>query len=253
MRMSGTAVRPFSSDGIGTCQRTYKSDIGLNPMSQNIASDEAIASAVRNVLNRTVRIESQRELADRVLNELRRNDPEVRAGAVRIRKVAVTSGAAKLEIAYRESERSGLPDVCPVCGSGMSPVSNTTLDGDLIEIKRSCSVCPYTVGRKMLVPGKYAFVRTANKNLSDEEIRIRKLRKAASLLRQASRLIGESLEGTNFPQRQDYSREMIDEILTSRDMTGSIPNLEADIRAESHSDPLWTKPLSSPKYPDRKG
>ena len=45
---------------------------------------------------------------------------------------------------------------------------------------------------------------------------------------------------------------MIDEILHSREMTGSIPNLEADIRAEAHSDPLWTKPLSSPKYPERK-
>lgn len=222
-------------------------------MSQRYADDESVIDAVRIVMLKRPRVESQAELSTLVLTQLREEDPDIHVGAARIRRLAVSSGIVKLEIGYRESDRSDLPDICPVCGNGMSPVINSTLDGDLTEIKRKCTVCPYSVGKKVLVPGKYVFIRTAGRELSEEEVRLRKLRKAASLLRKASRLIGESLDGTSFPQRQDYAREMIDEILNSRDMTGSIPNLESDIRSESRSDPLWTDPLASPKYPNRKG
>jgi hypothetical protein len=221
-------------------------------VSQKYPDEETIVYAVRKVMLKKPRIDSQREFAALVTEALKEEDPDIRISASRIRKVAVTSGVVKLDIGYRETDRSDLPDLCPVCGSGMSPVINNTLDGDITEIKRNCTVCPYSVGKTVLVPGKYVFIRTAGRELTEQEIRLRKLRKAASLLRKASRLIGESLDGTNFPQRQDYAQEMIDEILHSREMTGSIPNLKADIRAEAHSDPLWTKPLSSPKYPERK-
>lgn len=221
-------------------------------VSQNIANAESVANAVRTVMNTKGRIESQRELHSLVLKELRRNSPKTRVSATRVRRIAVSSGAVKIEIEYRETDRSDLPNVCPVCGNGMSPIYNGTLEGKIVEIKRNCSVCPYSVGKKVLMPGRYAFVRVADRETSIEEMRLRKLKKAASLLRGASKLIGEALEGTNFPQRKEYAQEAIGNILESREMTGSIPNLMADIRRESHSDPLWTKPLSSPKYPDGK-
>ena len=202
-------------------------------------------------MQRKTRIESQKELAECVLKELRKEDPDVRVSAARIRRIAVTSGAAKLEIDYRETDKKALPDICPVCGSGMSSIMNNTLDGDLTEIKRNCTVCPFTVGKTVLVPGRYCFVRSTAE-VNAEELRIRKLKKAASLLRNASRLIDEALENTNFPERGEYSKEMIDEIVSSREMTGSIPNLISDVRSEGHRDPLWTEPLSTPKYPDRK-
>ena len=221
-------------------------------MSNKISDEADISAAVRRVMQRKPRIETQRELAELVLVEMRKTDPEARASAVRIRRIAVTSGAVHLEIDYRESTRDTLPDICPVCGSGMSSVMNNTLDGERTEIKRNCTVCPYSVGKVLMMPGKYAFIRSPGE-VTAEEARIRKLKKAASLLRSASKLIDEAIEGTNFPERGEYSREMIDEILTSKDMTGSIPNLIADVRGEGHRDPLWTESLSTPKYPNRKG
>ena len=221
-------------------------------MSNKISDEADISAAVRRVMQRKPRIETQRELAELVLVEMRKTDPEARASAVRIRRIAVTSGAVHLEIDYRESTRDTLPDICPVCGSGMSSVMNNTLDGERTEIKRNCTVCPYSVGKVLMMPGKYAFIRSSGE-VTAEEARIRKLKKAASLLRSASKLIDEAIEGTNFPERGEYSREMIDEILTSKDMTGSIPNLIADVRGEGHRDPLWTESLSTPKYPNRKG
>lgn len=220
-------------------------------MPKNNSDEHTITMAVRRVMQRKTRIESQKELAECVLRELRKDDPDVRVSAARIRRIAVTSGAAKLEIDYRETDKKALPDICPVCGSGMSSIMNNTLDGDLTEIKRNCTVCPFTVGKTVLVPGRYCFVRSTAE-VNAEELRIRKLKKAASLLRNASRLIDEALENTNFPERGEYSKEMIDEIVSSREMTGSIPNLISDVRSEGHRDPLWTEPLSTPKYPDRK-
>lgn len=222
-------------------------------MAQNIADDQSIIDAARRVMQTRPRIECQGTFANLVLEELKREDESIRASPARIRKVAVSSGAVKVEIEYRETDRVDLPEICPVCGNGMSPVYNGTLDGKIVEIKRNCTVCSFSVGKKVLTPGKYIFVRGSNRDIDLVEMRIRKLRKAASFLKKASKMIEESLEGTNFPQRCDYAQEMIEEILHSREMTGSIPNLEADIRGECHSDPLWTKPLSSPKYPDRKG
>lgn len=221
-------------------------------MSRNYADERSVIDAIREVMKTRQRIDSQKELATLVLEALRKTDPEARVSAGRIRRIAVTSGVVKLEIEYRESDRRALPDICPVCGNGMTSIINNTLDGEKVEIKRNCTVCPYTMGRNVSVPGRYVFVRTREVGVTSNEERIRKLKKAASMLRGASRLISEAVEGTNFPQRSEYAREMIEEILHSREMTGSIPNLEADIRGEGHNDPLWTQSLSSPKYPNRK-
>lgn len=203
-------------------------------------------------MKRKTRIDTQKELCELVRAELAKSSPGVRASAKRIRRIAIGSGAVRLEIDYRESSKTALPDICPVCGNGMSSVINNTLDGERTEIKRNCTVCPYSVGKVLMVPGKYSFVRSSGE-VSADELRIRKLKKAASLLRSASKLIDEAIADTNFPQRGEYSKEMIDEILTSKEMTGSIPNLIADVRGEGHNDPLWTESLSTPKYPNRKG
>lgn len=220
-------------------------------MPRNYADTSSVAKAILSVMSVKPRIESQTELARLVVAELRKDDPAARVSTSRIRKIAVSTGIVKLEIEYRESDRKDLPDLCPVCGSGMSPIINNTLDGARTEIKRNCTVCPYTVGKNILIPGKYAFIRSAS-TVTDGEIRLRKLRKAASMLRGAEKLIDEALEGTNFPQRGEYAKAMIEEILHSKEMTGSLPNLELDIRQENHSDPLWTQSFSTPKYPTRK-
>lgn len=220
-------------------------------MQKNIADDNSIVMAVREVMKTRPRIDSQRGFVNAVLSKLDSISPGARASPVRIRKAAVLSGSVRLEILYRESERPDLPEICPVCGSAMVSVRNRTLESQVAELKRNCSVCAYSTGTDVLVPARYTFVRCHVKEVSDKEERIRKLKKARSLLKQASKLISEALDGSDIPTRQKPSREMIDEIVSSKEMAGSIPNLIADL--DEKQDPLWTKPLSTPKYPDRKG
>lgn len=217
-----------------------------------VPDEAAVAGAVRRVLSVTPRVETQRELLRLVLAELRGEDPSARLGSGRLRRIALSTGAARIEIDYRTADSKGLPYVCPVCGNPMAPVMNTTLDGDATEFKRRCTVCPYaTQGQKVPVPGKYVFVRAPAMEVPEEELRVRKLRLAAARLREASRLIGEALEGTDFPERGGFAQSRIDEIVSSKSPAGSIPNLIADVKDIGREDPLWVKPASTPKYPDR--
>lgn len=222
-------------------------------MSRNIAGEDSIVRAVRKVMDTERRVESQRELSELVLKELGTEEGrEIRASPSRIRKAAILSGSVKIEISYRESERSEIPEICPVCGSAMAPVYNRTLDGKTVEIKRRCIVCPYSAGKKPMVPGKYIFTRTSIKEVPEEEWRIRKLKKAASRLRQAEKLIREALDGSPIPRRQDGICGTLEHLISSKETADTIPCILADLRGETGNDPLWTKPLSSPKYPDRK-
>jgi len=211
-----------------------------------------LAETIRRVMNTRPRAESQRELAGLVNAALRQQDPAYSVTGTRVRKVGVDSGAVRLEIEYRESANTAVPEVCPVCGNAMAPVMNTTLDGGRTEVKRHCTVCPFTVGQQARVPGRYIFVRAAPREPTAEEVRLRRLRRAGSLLREASRLIGTALDGTTFPQRKEYAQEKIADILSNRQEAGSLPNLIADVRDEGNGDPAWTRPLVSPKNATRK-
>ena len=209
-------------------------------MAALIPARETLTEAIVKAINTHPRVESQRELTSLVLSELRKLDSRYSVSGTRMRKVGIASGAVKLEIEYREAPPAALPDICPVCGNAMAPVMNRTLDGSTAEVNRSCTVCPFAVGQTVRAPSRYVFVRSAVRKPSPAELRIRKLRKAASQLRSASRLIGEALAETSFPQRREFAQSRIGEILTSKKDAGSLPNLIADIRDAEREDPLWT-------------
>ncbi|MBE6527342.1 MAG: hypothetical protein E7Z63_06225 [Thermoplasmata archaeon] len=217
-------------------------------MESRVPTDEEIEGAVREVIRLRRRVESQTELRRLVIEKLSTPDCTVRATASRIRRVALTRGAASVEIDYRDAFAE-LPEICPVCKGGMMPVRSVNLDGDTVEISRNCSVCAFTASGKMRKPARYAFVK-AKGQTDDRTLRIRKLRKAAALLRLAEKLIKESVENTPAAGRTDFSAEMINKILKDRDEPGSVRNLEADLKDEGG--PLWTRPLDSPKRPNKK-
>ncbi|TQS79190.1 MAG: hypothetical protein A3Q59_06725 [Methanomethylophilus alvi] len=219
---------------------------------QGIPSDEDIAGSVRRVLVSVQRAESQHALGELVRKDLSKNGEEVRLTDARVRRVAAASGATRIEIEYRGSQNRELPDICPVCGNAMSPVTNSTLDGGTAEFKRVCTVCPFSVGMHPHSPGRYVFARAPEHEVSDDARRVRLLKAAASHLRKAKKLIGEALEGTDFPDRKAFASDAIDEIVSSKERAGSIPNLIADVRGDGAGLPLWAEPLSTPKYPPHK-
>ena len=112
-------------------------------MDGRVPTDEEIEAAVREVIRLRRRVESQNELRQLVVERLSADGTVPKVTAVRIRRVALTKGAASVEIDYRNSF-DALPEICPVCKGGMTPVRTINLDGESVELKRDCSVCSFT-------------------------------------------------------------------------------------------------------------
>ena len=193
-------------------------------MPYKVPDEETVSSAIRTVLIRNPHIETQTEFLRLVRKELSKIDEEYRVSGERIRRIGVERGIVKISIEYRGSDIEDLPHICPVCRNAMSPVMNRSLEGEYVEIKRKCTVCPYTVGKTVLVPGKYCFSRSKSDEMSPQETSLRKLRKAGAKIREAADLVGEAVEGTEFG---DAGEELISRL---KDALGSG---EASIKALS--------------------
>ena len=129
-----------------------------HPMSYRIPSDDRLAEAIFVVMYRNQQVVSQKEMAALVLKELEKDGESYRVSGERIRRLAVNRDMAQLVINYNETD-GDLPDTCPVCRNTLTSVKNSTLDGDVVEIMRKCTRCPYSVGSVNRTPGRYTFVR----------------------------------------------------------------------------------------------
>ncbi len=127
-------------------------------MAYRIPSDDKLAEAVFVVMYRNQQVVSQKEMAALVLKELEKDGEQYRVSGERIRRLIVNRDMAQLSIDYNEAE-GDLPEVCPVCRNKLTSIKNSTLDGNVVEISRKCTACPFSVGSTNHVPGRYTFIR----------------------------------------------------------------------------------------------
>ena len=128
-------------------------------MGYRLAEDEAIIEALRSAFGARKVMESQREMRERVLRELRRADPSLTASGPRIRRLAIVSGIAKVEIAWRDTERKRARVHCPVCGSTLRATRNETVFGGTVTLGFHCPLCPFHSSLKRKEPTRYVFMR----------------------------------------------------------------------------------------------
>jgi len=213
-------------------------------MPYKVPDEETISSAIISVMNRNPHIETQNEFLRLVRKELSRLDEGYRVSGERVRRIGLEKGIIKISIEYRESDIEDLPHICPVCRNAMSPVMNRSLDGEYVEIKRKCTVCPYAVGKTVLIPGRYVFSKAKN-DLSQQESSLRKLRKATAKIRESITLIDEAVSGTALEERGSELVSELKEMIDSQELSISIKNISLDVKQENGPD--WTKPLVSVK------
>ncbi|MCL1811179.1 MAG: hypothetical protein FWG41_03040 [Methanomassiliicoccaceae archaeon] len=218
-------------------------------MPNRIPDEDTISNAIRSVMNKNSHIETQTEFLKLVRKELSKEDEDYRVSGERIRKIGVERGIIRISIEYRESDIEGLPHICPVCKNAMSPLMNRSLDGDSVEIKRKCTVCSYTVGRKMLVPGRYTFSRSRDGELTPQEHSFRKLRRAGALIREAAGIIEEVVDGTEFKNAGYELASILKE--TADSDTYSIKSLSFGVK-QSVSWPAEKSQVTRKKRTDRK-
>jgi hypothetical protein len=128
-------------------------------MGYKLAGDESILEALRSALESQKQIISQRELRERVIRELHKVDPGLTASGPRLRRLAITSGLAKVEIEWRETEKKTARARCPVCGSALRPTRNETVFGGSVTLGFSCPLCPFRSTMRRKEPTKYVFTR----------------------------------------------------------------------------------------------
>lgn len=211
-------------------------------MSYKIPPDDVVARALDDCLVKSPRMRSQRELCDAVRAELAYIDPDYRIGGERIRRIGIEKGIIGLDISYAANDRA-IGDDCPVCGNRLTSVRNRTLDGDTVELSRSCRLCGYIAKGTDTRPARYGVYR---KERVDSTTRASMLREAEGLLLRAADLMDGALRMSGLASRSGTDSATIRRIASDPSYGGSLRNIALDIE-RLEKDPVWTQPLTSPK------
>ena len=169
----------------------------------------------------------------------------------RYRGFALENGMVSLEIDYRNRKYVNVPDMCPVCGGDLISVSNSTLDGDTIEIQRRCGRCSYSSGSRGTIPGRYVFIRKSGGLSLSRDDRIERLDRAKELMEEACDILESLIDGHVLAHHAVSTVEILREKISSDGDPGSIRNMRRCLETdEGH--PGWTRPLDSVKNVHRK-
>jgi len=119
---------------------------------------DAVASAALDLLRRRRGIPpNQAELARAVAPRLREELPQAALGGRRLRRILLATPGVRVDVTYAERGPGPLPRACPVCGSALEPIRNTTLDGPRVELGARCRSCGFWTHLKRRVPVRYSF------------------------------------------------------------------------------------------------
>jgi len=123
-----------------------------------IPKDGDIVLALSNVLARYKVIRSQRELRQKLEQELNFGGGTFHVSGNRARRLAVISGIARLKVFTRTTGKQGIVDNCPVCGEDLKPSRNMTIFGKPITTGYKCKKCAYwTEMNNIRLPSRYEF------------------------------------------------------------------------------------------------
>ena len=133
-----------------------------------IPSKDLVEDAVMNVLNEAYTIRSQTLFHRLVLTRLKNMDGEnYRLSAERLRRIAAGLDDIDLIIHCREGERMNRRKICPVCGTRMENIQNSTLYGWKVNTGKTCPTCSYWTGTRRRIPIRYVFTIEKEKYLDE--------------------------------------------------------------------------------------
>ena len=126
-------------------------------MAYKLPTDEEITDAIRRALGRRGVVNSQRKLAELVRKELKSVDPDYTVAEQHVRKIAIDSGLAKININARDTKTKTSSNKCPVCSRKMEHIKNLTVYGGSVDLGYRCMKCSYWTGLKARRPVRYVF------------------------------------------------------------------------------------------------
>ncbi len=221
-------------------------------MAYRIPDDELLVDAIVNVLLKNKTVESQREICQLVIEQLNRNaEVPYRVSGNRIRRLSLERGLVFLDIDYRETSGGEMPETCPVCGRGLEPVTNSTLEGSTAVVMMKCQSCGYKASARSSIPSKYTFNMKARRVSEIHSIRMDRLYRAKEHLGIACDIIESLIDGHVLAHDAKNTVQKLRDIRDGRDDPGSLYNMIRAMETDE-GEPVWCRPLDSVKYPARK-
>jgi hypothetical protein len=126
-------------------------------MSFHIPSDKQLTDLIKRVLKKAHTIQSQSLLKKLIMDELKKRDKVYGVSPQRLRKLAIKSAFASLEIHSRDGDPNRILKGCPVCDHNLKQVKNLTIWGGVVTIEFQCPNCGYWTGKRKRVPTRYVF------------------------------------------------------------------------------------------------
>lgn len=136
--------------------------------SYRIPEAELVREAIRSILDEAYTVRSQTLFRKLVLSRLQEMDGDrFKISPVRLRRIAANMKDVELIVHCREGERSATRINCPVCGSRMTDIKNSTLYGWTVPSGKTCPVCSYWYGSRIRIPTRYVFTVEKERYLNE--------------------------------------------------------------------------------------
>ena len=133
-----------------------------------IPREEAIREVISEILKDAMTIRSQVKFHGLVLYKLQeRLGADVRLSEQRLRRISAQTKGVDLIIHCREGERRTQGATCPVCGSRMDDIKNSTLYGWTVSTGKFCPICHYWTGPRARIPTRYVFTVEKGRHLGE--------------------------------------------------------------------------------------
>jgi hypothetical protein len=133
-----------------------------------VPNADKVREVIAEVMKEAMTVRSQTRFHTLVTERLRlRSEEKVKLSEKRLRRIAAGMEGLELIIHCREGDRRPHRTNCPVCGSRMEDIKNSTLYGWTVSTGRFCPVCHYWAGARERVPIRYVFTMDRERYLTD--------------------------------------------------------------------------------------
>jgi predicted RNA-binding Zn-ribbon protein involved in translation (DUF1610 family) len=125
---------------------------------RRIPPKQKVLTAIKKVLKRYLKIESQDRLADEVLRELRKEDKNYVITPTRVKRIALEIPEIEVKAKTKKSINLQKIEKCPICENEIVERKIKNLVGKEIIVGYKCTKCGYESDLEAFMPMKYEFV-----------------------------------------------------------------------------------------------
>ncbi len=125
---------------------------------KKIPSKDKVSEAIKNILSTHLKVESQEELSRHALRLLKKEDKDYTLSPIRAKRIALDTPEIEVKAKTKKTVKLQNIENCPVCESGIMPVTVKNLLNKYISVGYRCSACSYQSDLEAFMPMKYAFL-----------------------------------------------------------------------------------------------